>query len=141
MLDLDRSRLTLDELMAMWLYKVEEYSLKHLSFRDDKLPALSGLAATIASGPCNSLVRTFPTYLAGVWSSDIARQMFWCPKTPLQKNRSSEQPLLPAQESPAPSRSWPSCSCDGPVTFYESLQHLQKYRPRLPLVKNKVLSH
>jgi hypothetical protein len=125
MLDLDRSRLTLDDLMEMWLYKVEEYSLRQLSFLDDKLPALSGLAATIGSGTRDSLVLNSSMYLAGAWASDIARQLFWCPKFSTVTEGSALLQPTSTQENSLPTWTW--ASCDSPVMFYDTFSLLEIY--------------
>jgi len=54
----------------LWLYLIEEYSQRNLTFGKDKLPAISGLARTIAS-------YTKDTYHAGSWKTHILMGLYW----------------------------------------------------------------
>ncbi|KAI1874275.1 uncharacterized protein JN550_002854 [Neoarthrinium moseri] len=62
-----------------WLELVENYTTRKLTLADDKLPALSGLAAHFARN--SHLDRGYSTtpfqYLAGHWSDHIVRSLCW----------------------------------------------------------------
>lgn len=53
-----------------WLDHVQGYSARHLTHAGDKLPALSGLAAMIAS-------RTGDEYYAGLWRTHVLEDLCW----------------------------------------------------------------
>jgi hypothetical protein len=57
-------------LLEHWPKLVEDYSRRKLTFGKDKLPAISGLAKTIAAV-------TDDTYWAGLWKSHVIPQLFW----------------------------------------------------------------
>jgi hypothetical protein len=53
-----------------WIRVVEEYSKRHLTFADDALPALSGIAQrTLSVHPGQ--------YIAGIWERGLIRQLAW----------------------------------------------------------------
>ncbi|KAJ3455290.1 hypothetical protein MRS44_013890 [Fusarium solani] len=58
---------------SKWPRIVEAYSHRSLSVVADKLPAISGLAATVA------LQRPDDTYLAGIWRSELLKGISWVP--------------------------------------------------------------
>ncbi|RDL31459.1 uncharacterized protein BP5553_09668 [Venustampulla echinocandica] len=60
----------LGEAMDKWMALVSSYSNLHLSFENDRLPALSGLARLVHD-------KYGYTYLAGLWSNDLHRQLLW----------------------------------------------------------------
>jgi len=62
---------TRHDIHTRWLKAVEIYSSRSLTFSDDKLPALSGLASAL------SAVIGKDDYLAGIWADDILRGLFW----------------------------------------------------------------
>jgi hypothetical protein len=53
-----------------WLSIVPDFSKRRLTYSNDKLPALSGLASIIAS-------RTGDTYLCGLWKRHIYQDLCW----------------------------------------------------------------
>jgi len=53
-----------------WLSIVHDFSKRRLTYPNDKLPALSGLASIIAS-------RTGDTYLCGLWKQHIYQDLCW----------------------------------------------------------------
>lgn len=59
-----------DGLHTLWYDLVRAYSLRELTFEDDKLPALSGLASLFAA-------RTEDCYCAGLWERDLAHELLW----------------------------------------------------------------
>jgi hypothetical protein len=84
-----------------WYGLVEAYTERELSYGDDKLPALSGLASAYE-------YRHKGTYVAGLWSQDLVFGLLWYAKT--------NQPLQRPVRYRAPSWSW--ASVDGPVNFF-----------------------
>lgn len=78
-----------------WLHLVQSYSHLDLTFKTDRLPALSGISAHVAS-------KTDDKYVAGLWRGDIAAGLLWyvwpC------------QPAAQGQTYVAPSWSWASAA-------------------------------
>jgi hypothetical protein len=56
--------------LALWYELVHDYTTKTLTFRKDKLPAISGLADRVGE-----VIKD--RYLAGLWESDLARGLCW----------------------------------------------------------------
>ena len=80
------------EVMALWRKLVIEYSRKDLTFEEDVLPALSGLASLVHNA-------TGDQYLAGIWRGDLPMALQWVAE--IQEPRSTT-PL-------APTWSWAAC--------------------------------
>jgi hypothetical protein len=55
---------------ARWLYYIQDYSTRSLTFQQDKLPALSRLARMLAS-------QTGDSYCAGLWERHIYEDLCW----------------------------------------------------------------
>jgi hypothetical protein len=53
-----------------WLQLVQSYSQLELTYKTDRLPALSGIASHVAS-------KTKDVYVAGLWRDDIAAGLLW----------------------------------------------------------------
>ncbi|KAL1792884.1 hypothetical protein ACET3X_009391 [Alternaria dauci] len=106
-----------------WLSLIQNYSLRELTKRPDKLPALSGLARMLAKA-------TGDRYLAGLWARHIPEDLFWR-VYPWEESFEGETPVkgkllgrvTRLEEYRAPSWSW--ASLDAPVQFlpltYKSL--------------------
>lgn len=60
----------LANLYEYWMEMLAMYSDRHLTVPEDVLPAISGLAKKVA-------IYTEDTYVAGLWSSDLTRQLLW----------------------------------------------------------------
>ena len=58
---------------ALWLDIVEQYVLRQLSDREDRLPALAGVAY-----PFQRVLGPDEVYLAGLWLGDMPRCLTWC---------------------------------------------------------------
>jgi hypothetical protein len=54
----------------LWYQTVRGFSRRNISFACDRLPAIAGLATEIASS-------TGDTYLAGLWRSQMLRELMW----------------------------------------------------------------
>jgi hypothetical protein len=84
---------------------VREYSRRKLTFAQDKLPALAGIASKLAE-------KTGYTYVAGLWLQDLL-------PTGLLWSRDFATTPLTRPQYRAPSWSW--ASIDSPVTWSKSL--------------------
>lgn len=89
----------------LWRIVVKEYTKRHLTFPDDKLPALAGVAAEIAS-------LSGQKYLAGLWNDDLIHSLLWCLDF-------ATLPLPRPARYRAPSWSW--ASIDSPVTWSKAI--------------------
>ncbi|KAH7417180.1 hypothetical protein BKA64DRAFT_701964 [Cadophora sp. MPI-SDFR-AT-0126] len=93
------------ECNKLWRDMVKEYTKRQLTLPEDKLPALAGVAAEIAS-------LSGQKYLAGLWNDDLIHSLLWCldfAMTPLPR---------PSQYR-APSWSW--AAIDSPVTWSKAI--------------------
>ncbi|KAK3321519.1 heterokaryon incompatibility protein-domain-containing protein [Cercophora scortea] len=93
-------------LRRQWWEIVQAYSALALSYADDKLPAMSGMATRMASRRPGSI------YLAGLWSDSLALDLLWL-------NADAIGPSRTLKSRPdgwrAPTWSW--ASLDAPVEF------------------------
>lgn len=83
-----------------WWFFIGQYSDRQLTYPNDKLPALSGLAQEIGR-------ITNDRYLAGLWEGNLAQGLLWCSAEPINERRRPE-----AYRGP----SWSWISMDGQVT-------------------------
>jgi Heterokaryon incompatibility protein (HET) len=90
-------------LHGLWRTIVEDYCLLDLTFETDRLPALSGLASRF-----QEYLPTDDRYLAGLWESDLARDLLWESGGATETNGPNRQ-----RTSQAPSWSWASLSWGG----------------------------
>jgi hypothetical protein len=95
----------------LWKLLVEEYSRLKVSRETDRLPALSGIAVTVAEFWLDQLKvdNCHPnTYIAGLWSKSLPAALYWT--------------CSPASYRPrcyrAPTFSW--ASVEGPITYHEA---------------------
>jgi hypothetical protein len=58
------------QLIDYWYLIVEQYIPRSLTYSTDRLPAISGIAKTIAAA-------TNYTYIAGLWREDLLRSLCW----------------------------------------------------------------
>lgn len=82
-----------------WRQIIADYSRRHLTRSQDKLPALSGLASEF-------LKRDGDTYLAGLWKDDILFSLCWIARS---ETGEREDERSPTSDFRAPSWSWASC--------------------------------
>lgn len=97
---------------AVWYRLIRQFSLRNLTFADDRLPAVAGLAATMAKN-------TGCHYLAGVWREDL-EGLLWHVEPAEDTTRSMTYPdLLAVDHGPrvalVPTWSWASVA--GPITY------------------------
>lgn len=95
----------------LWKLVVEEYSRLKITHETDRLPALSGIAVTVAGLFLDQLKvdNNHPnTYIAGLWSKSLPTALYWT--------------CSPASYRPrcyrAPTFSW--ASVEGPITYHEA---------------------
>lgn len=111
----DRKDRPNDYKFSKWMDLVEEYSSRMLSFKEDKLKAIAGLAEAIKT------VQVDDIYLSGLWKRDILRQLLWYSAPTNQRQTYSPQSWPPAPVSKEiPSWSW--AACDIPIVF-DRIQH------------------
>ncbi|KAI0457716.1 HET-domain-containing protein [Xylaria acuta] len=98
----------MNECLREWHRLVEMYSMRKLTHRDDKLPALSGLAAYLSRQLSveSDAMDLSSRYLAGLWSDDIIGELCW------GVNGRGTRPV----KYRAPSWSW--ASLDGSIRYY-----------------------
>ena len=84
---------------------MELFAERDISFSDDKLPAVSGIAHGMAEFIQDE-------YLAGLWRKDIGRGLLWN-----TRNDNSRTKQLPRYRAP----SWSWASLDGSITWAASL--------------------
>lgn len=80
---------------TLWHVVIREYSARELTYDEDKLPALSGLARETAELRRDANEK----YLAGIWRSTVLCDLCW--------GNDQETPRIP-EEYLAPSWSWAS---------------------------------
>ncbi|CAK7228610.1 hypothetical protein SBRCBS47491_006963 [Sporothrix bragantina] len=110
-----------------WNTAVQEFSKRELSFEEDKLPAIAGLASWLAK-------ETNDQYFAGVWKEYVFQDIMWraypCeePSTKWDESASRQHdgrlktllPLKRPSKARAPGWSW--ASVDGSIVFEYILQ-------------------
>ncbi|PON25124.1 hypothetical protein TGAM01_v206205 [Trichoderma gamsii] len=106
-LTLDASKSSRQNLMDQWYSMVGSYVRRRLSYEQDRLPALSGVARALAT--------SFPDlkYLAGLWKADLHKWLLWMPETTQNYDDYIKQRQ---HEYIAPSWSW--ASRPGPVSWF-----------------------
>jgi hypothetical protein len=92
-----------------WRKIVEEYSYLSISYKSDKLPAISGLAKQIWHH------RPMDEYLAGLWRDSLVLDMLWYPTT-VSYRAVLDRPIH-SNGWHAPTWSW--ASLDGGVEYHE----------------------
>jgi hypothetical protein len=109
----DSNTMSKDVAFGFWRDAVEEFSHRRLTFVEDTLPAIAGLASQIHK-------QTHSKYLAGLWIDDVMNELLW------QSIATGDHhdPARPSKYQ-APSFSWASKS--GPVRF------VRPWQPQLPL--------
>jgi len=96
-------------LRQSWEHLIREYSYRSFTFNNDKLPALSSLAAEVAKALSNGGVSS--SYLGGLWTSDLPGCLLWVSsRLPGDINKQNSKNVYIA-----PSWSW--CSAKGIITW------------------------
>ncbi|KAM0714042.1 hypothetical protein Q7P37_011006 [Cladosporium fusiforme] len=113
------------DLRQLWRKMVERFSVCDLSYQGDRLPALSALASRMAD-------RLQDTYLAGIWTGDLQRDLAWYRNSNKDENdarlsgRTVDQ--LDGADTTnrtyiAPSWSWAARAI--PILFHEKSDHCE----------------
>lgn len=89
----------------LWISIVEDYSRRNLSFREDRLPALAGVAKELQTVWKD-------TYIAGLWEKCLIAHLGWHRAGRIKSPSNSS---LDSKEYLAPTWSW--VSFNGPVLF------------------------
>ena len=92
-----------------WYEIVTPYTMKRMTFPEDKLPALSGIAAEVQQV-------TGSKYLAGLWRDSLIPSLLW---TRLYTSKLGNEFFVRAKGDAAPSWSW--ASCDGVIKYDHNL--------------------
>jgi hypothetical protein len=85
------------KLLNDWYRVLGEFTRRGLTMKQDKLPALSGIAKVISQGLGHSNPKFDTTYHAGLWAQDLPRALLW---TTFAPNAGTGAAL------PGPSWSW-----------------------------------
>ncbi|RSL42444.1 hypothetical protein CEP54_015481 [Fusarium duplospermum] len=93
-------------LRKQWLEMVQSYSALNLSYADDKLPALSGVATKMSSR------RSKSRYLAGLWSDSLEFDLLWINKDAMVPGKTSN-----ARPDGWRAPTWSWASIDAPIKF------------------------
>lgn len=88
---------------AFWQETVTEFSQRHLTYAEDKLPALAGVASKIVEA-------TGDEYLAGLWKGNLAWDLCW------ERHMWEIVPWRATEKWRAPSFSW--ASVEGNVYYH-----------------------
>ena len=99
-----------------WYEVVENYTGRAITKEEDRLPALSGLASTLAA------TKAMPQYVAGLWVDHLAWGLLW---------RKTRDWLHPTAHYRAPSFSW--ASMNGKVRF---LHHADLNTPSMVILSD-----
>jgi hypothetical protein len=99
-----------DNSTELWCEAVQQYTRRHLSYRDDRLPAIYGIA-TVISG----LVRD--AYIAGLWPVDFARGASWVRDTSFDDSTITSDIAWPPPLADPSQPSWSWAAIDGPVLY------------------------
>ncbi|OTA93908.1 hypothetical protein M434DRAFT_395149 [Hypoxylon sp. CO27-5] len=102
------------KILGGWGKIVQMYTQRTLSYQEDKLPAMSGIAQSIHR-------LTGWTYLAGLWSHEIIRQLLW---VRYHLVGPISHPLLPLTYR-APTFSW--AAVDYPVSMLYSFEEYDNF--------------
>jgi hypothetical protein len=100
-----------------WYRLVEEFTVRHLTYLSDRLPALSGLAVQVSQLPLSQSNGKALHYCAGIWGEDLLNGLLW---NGFYKPRSWPKEYL------APSWSWAANDTDAafPMSISENRSRL-----------------
>lgn len=95
------SRAKTEELLIIWQQIVEAYSGRLLTFEQDKLPAIAGIARYFSYANA----KKDDVYLAGLWKSQLPGSLLWLHWLP------ADMTAFKPEQYRAPSWSWASLDC------------------------------
>ncbi|WYZ39916.1 hypothetical protein EsH8_IV_000257 [Colletotrichum jinshuiense] len=104
-----------------WYQIVEEFSYRSLTYGNDKLPALAGVASRFQS------VGLAGAYVAGLWTQDLEASIFWGARVktlPMQKASGFHDSYVLTKPVGRKVPSWSWTSVDGPIQFHNVTQDL-----------------
>lgn len=113
-------------LLPFWMAIVDFYSQSELTYLDDRLTAISGMARYIANA-------TEIDYLAGLWNKKLAYQLAWYSRHPPVHTIMSVPPEDDTKLDRAPSWSW--ANIDGHVVFFYAKS--EAYTPVVEILEAK----
>jgi hypothetical protein len=130
-----------------WYDIVETYSTRELTFANDKLPAISGMATSFSQALHS--IRSPSEYLAGLWAGDLLRGLLW------NCNRLFSDGLNPSVSYRAPTWSWaaydgaiewsPGCILNRGIEpeckFLDASVQLQGYNPMGCIQTSRIVLH
>ena len=96
-----------------WREVVAEYSRRILTYSNDRLPAISGLAATVQATNGSD-------YIAGLWRSNLPHDLLWYSQTTGSPYFGEEARVTGGRHTTYHAPSWSWASITGPVTFASS---------------------
>lgn len=99
-----------NEIYHKWYSMIEDYSSRSLTYKSDKLPAISGIAVAFWE------LTSKDKYLAGLWNNDLLPGLSWFPD--LSKERPQRPPVWPPGPIDPSIPSWSWAAHDGPVKHY-----------------------
>ncbi|KAL5323650.1 hypothetical protein ACEPPN_008190 [Leptodophora sp. 'Broadleaf-Isolate-01'] len=99
---------TLRRMIISWYDILYDYTRRDLTFSNDKLVAISGIASVV--GTCIQ-----DKYFAGIWKHDMPRALLWSPfEEETLPNAPHESRLPPTYRAP----SWSWASIDSPISCF-----------------------
>ncbi|CCF36230.1 hypothetical protein CH063_01458 [Colletotrichum higginsianum] len=103
------------ELLLYWYELVDTYCTRNLSYENDRLPAISGIAKGFATALRDE-------YVCGLWKSDLPAGLVWAASGP----RHLQVPFPHPVPGTMPRPSWSWASLNGQVTWTNP--HLKKQK-------------
>ena len=113
------------ELSMQWPSLVMDYTRRHLTYADDRVHALSGLANYMEES-------TTDTYYCGLWYEDLRFQLLWYVDRQSLEEAKVQQPTARFHFPYAPSWSW--MSVPGPINYFE--RYPAGSAPRHPAIRS-----
>ena len=102
-------------LLNLWHCVVREYSIRHMAFSFDKLPAISGLATRFQTAGMGE-------YIAGLWKNNLIKELLWTMDRGTDYRYTVHRdPYQEGHSFRAPSWSW--ASIDHPICYKEEHMH------------------
>jgi hypothetical protein len=110
----DESRML--ELILCWYRILDDYTKRSLTFQQDKLVAIAGVAQIIGEAMKDD-------YHAGLWFNNLLQALLWSPYEKETFPNPLHKAILPTVNR-APSWSW--ASVESPISYFKSRQSLRE---------------
>lgn len=126
--------LTHQEAFYEWAKIVKKYSSRSLTYHQDKLPAISGVAHAFQNMIFQSSSSSSP-YLGGHWVNNFPEELAWKAMPPPSHSSSDPNPNVADNDNDsehyiAPTFCWPSIPAGGSIEcVYLQHQHHRTFRP------------